>query len=172
MQLFEQATKVGIVEDSYTQRLNFAALAEWVRVRGVSNPGGLFWSVLNWKKNPDGSVRNAAPAWHFVTADAEEAVRAKLGAFISGEPVVERERAKPKRVQRIRDLSNDAQALRAVRAQLRVIAPFVGEGELLCQFERQGWNTERFNAAQDELEEFCSKGATDVLEPLAVGEAW
>lgn len=173
MELFEQAAKLGIVENSYTQRLSFAALAEWVRARGSSNPGGLFWSVLNWKKNPDGSARPAAPAWHFVTGDAEEAVRTKLGAFVSGEPVVAREqRPKPRRAPRLRELSGDAQALRAVRSKLQLHAPMVGEAELERQFARHGWSSDRFQSAHEELEAWCNSGKVAMPDSLEMGVAW
>ena len=41
MVLFEQAEQSGLVDDTYMDRLNFAALAEHCRVRGTSNPAGI-----------------------------------------------------------------------------------------------------------------------------------
>jgi len=86
MDLFDQAKAVGLVIESYMERLNFAALAEHCRARGSENPPGMFARLLRWRKNPDGSARNPAPAWHFVTEGDEEAVRRKVSAFVYDEP--------------------------------------------------------------------------------------
>ncbi len=86
MKLFDQARGIGLVEDGFLERLNFAALAEHCRVRGTDNPPGMFARLLRWPKAPDGSTRTPSPAWHFVTEGDEEAVRLKLKAFLYEEP--------------------------------------------------------------------------------------
>ena len=87
MKLFDQALAMQVVKgDSFMERLNFAALAEHCRVRGNSNPPGMFSRLLRWKWNPDKTPRAPSPAWHFVTEGDEEAVRLKLNAHMFDDP--------------------------------------------------------------------------------------
>lgn len=90
MVLFEEAEQGGLVDDTYMDRLNFAALAEHCRVRGTSNPAGMFARLLRWTKTPEGGSRAPAPAWHFITDGDEDAVRTKVSSFLYKDPIEER----------------------------------------------------------------------------------
>jgi len=74
MELFDQALKRGLMREGFMERLNFAAAAEHARVRGSSNPCGLFFHLVNKK------------LWHFITEGDEDAVRTKVKAYVYGEP--------------------------------------------------------------------------------------
>ena len=74
MELFDQALERGLVQEGFMDRLNFAAAAEHARVRGSSNPCGLFFHLVKKK------------LWRFITEGDEEAVRVKVKAYVYGEP--------------------------------------------------------------------------------------
>lgn len=80
MELFDQAVSRGLVREGFMERLNFAAAAEHARVRGSSNPCGLFFHVVSKK------------LWHYITDGDEEAVRRKVTAHLNGEPLEDERR--------------------------------------------------------------------------------
>lgn len=161
MVLFDQARERGLVEEGFLDRLNFAAAAEHARVRGSSNPAGLFFHLVSKK------------LWHYVTAGDEDAVRSRVKAHVFGEPETSKnDRAaspKPSR-KRLQDLSKDAYALRAVRKrlQLRPDAAVLA-CSLESEFVKAGWTPEQYKAAVEELERYCSPDEQSQLEG-AVGE--
>ena len=180
MVLFDQALAMGVVRgDSFMERLNFAALAQRSRARATVNAPGMFSRLLRWGRNPDGSPRKPAPAWHFVTGDDEEAVRVKLTAHLNGEPELleprrsggpDWERPKPVR----KPLSRDGAALRAIEdAILRGRVRDFGRRSLQDELVAHGWTVERYTEARKELGEWKRGGRSDddlgePLEPVGV----
>ncbi len=81
LELFEQAKAQGLVRNGHLHQLNFIAAAEHARVRGSSNPPGLFMHLVRKK------------LWHFITEADEDAVRAKLSQHLYGFSEMERPRS-------------------------------------------------------------------------------
>lgn len=148
MELFDQALERGLVQEGFLDRLNFAAAAEHARVRGSSNPCGLFFHLVSKK------------LWHYITEGDEDAVRANVRAYVYNEPEESRSarRAAPKRrAKRVQDLSGDAFALRTVRVRLQIrTSVLMPAPSLEREFRRAGWSTARYQAAVEELGRYCS----------------
>jgi len=141
LELFEDATKRGLVKASESDRLKFVAAAERAISVGTSNPPGFFARLVRGK------------LWHHLTNDDEDAATRRLKKHFYGEPRTKREdsgltRALPARPV----LSPDAKlviAVKRVASQHRISCdPF---HLLRREAQYADWTRERWERAEAEV---------------------
>ena len=136
LELFEQASKRGLVDGGDRGRLSFVAGAEHALVIGSKNPCGLFaWNL-----------RHGFP---YVSNSDEDAALRRLKEHFYGKP----ERSAPERTTwQGPTLSNDARFVRELRAALRRRGHQADPFPYIHR-ERPEWTRERWERATRELEE-------------------
>lgn len=154
MALFDQAlvdpmwkAKGWAPYDSHLERLNWAAAARRVHVRGGFNPPGMFVHLVSKR------------LWNHVSNEDEDAVRCELARLMNPDieaPVLGAGRRGSKRS--APKLSSDGKVLRCVEVALRrhgVVATSERVDQELTQ--KAGWTTERVAEARRSFEQWCAK---------------
>ncbi len=147
LELFRQAVKCCLVEDSEHSRLRWLAAVERARTVPAKNPAGVFLHIVKnrlWKYLSEGHWDAASQRLKVHLYGAPAATGASpLTASIGGR------KESPKSSPRV--LSEDAKLVRAVRAVLRQKG--LGKQDPLPHLRRHdaSWNRARFDAAELEL---------------------
>jgi len=134
--LFEQAHTQGLIGNSDSERLTFLAMAEHARVRGSSNPCGLFAELIRRQR------------WDYVTDSDEGAAYRRLKHHLYG-PDSPRAAPAPG-TPAPPELSKDAAIVRYLQTKLGR-AGFQGDVFGLVSREDPSWTRERWECATAEL---------------------
>lgn len=138
LQLFEQASRAGLVDGGDYDRLRFVGAAEHARTIGSVNPPGLFAWLLRKRR------------WDYVTDGDEDAANRRLKEHLYGASYQRRSEPPPRRDPEA-GLSEDARFVRAARQVFRQRGlhqdPFG-----LVHRKRPEWTRERWDAACRELD--------------------
>ena len=134
--LFEQAHTQGLIDNSESERLTFLATAEHARVRGSSNPCGLFAELIRRQ------------CWDFVTDSDEDAAYRRLKRHLYG-PDSPRAAPAPG-TPAPPALSKDAAIVRYLQTELGR-AGFQGDVFGLVSQEDASWTRARWECATAEL---------------------
>src|SRR5262245_9373142 len=134
--LFEQAHMQGLIGNSDSERLTFLAMAEHARVRGSSNPCGLFAELIRRQR------------WDYITDSDEEAAYQRLKHHLYG-PDSPRAAPAPG-TPAPPELSKDAAIVRYLQTELGR-AGLQGDVFGLISREDASWTRERWECATAEL---------------------
>ena len=147
MELFEQAlenpvwrAKGWTPNDTYVERLNWAAAARRAHIRGSTNPCGVFIHLVSNRK------------WSHVSHEDEEAVRLDLARWMSPEPETpEHERGMAPQLRYSTALSEDGAVMRRIENAVIDAGMLVSREELDQELRRRSWSSERIVDARDDL---------------------
>ena len=155
MSVFDQAlsdpmwrAKGWTPNDTYLERLNWAAAARRAHMRGSSNPCGVFVHLVSNR------------LWNHVSNEDEEAVRQGLSRWMNPEPQLGLGGGggmrKPKQ------LSPDAKKLRYLEGVLRNRGIQLSPQQLNRELSNDGWSTTRIAEARASLEGWMSNSALNL----------
>ena len=151
LKLFEEAQDRGLIGGSESERLTFVATAERARVRGTTNPEGLFAELV--RKH----------LWHFITQDDEDRAKTRLMEYLYGGRGEETFRVIEGRSEA---LSKDALFVADISARLRRQG-FVGDVFSAVSLHLPDWTRKRWDRACGELEEAKKNRAGNAMSRAA-----
>ena len=156
MELFDQALvhrrwrdRGWTPQDSYLERLNWAAAARRAHVRGCANPCGVFIHLVTKRK------------WSHISNDDEDAVRSELARWMNPESQLDLGGGGQRPKRKPRQLSADGKALRHVERALARHGIVTSAQEVNRELSKLDWSATRIAEARASLEAWKSNDVSD-----------